>query len=260
MLTTMLNHINPGMLWGLQLLCVYSTILLMLRFFGATGLLALMGVLVIAANIQVNKLTMLPGFTSPMPLGNALIAGTYLCSDTLTEYFSARTARRGIWLAFSLFVFMIMCVIFTLGFHPLTPHAASQAGVTDPARMQNALLVVFGTAPALLIASLTSFLISQLSDIAIFTRIKRITGQRLLWLRNNVSTLIAALLDNFIFNILAWRIFATHPIPWHTLFISYIFGTYLMRVLVSVLDTPFIYLAKFSLGKRPNKNCLTQVD
>lgn len=229
----------------MQLLLVYSLIICMLRFFGKTGLLALMGLLVVCANIQVNKLTLLPGLHDPMPLGNVFIAATYLCSDTLAEYFSARSARQGIWLAFCLFIVMILCIVFTLGFTPISQQLAQHNGLADPQQLQHALLTVFSTAPALLIASLSSFLISQLTDIAIFIRIKRYTRGRWLWLRNNVSTLTAALLDNFVFNILAWRILASHPIPWHTLLVSYIFGTYLMRVIVSVLDTPFIYLAGF---------------
>ena len=246
---TWLNHINPGLLWILQLLLVYSSILLMMRTFGKTGLMALMGVLVICANIQVNKLTLLPGWHSAMPLGNVLIAGTYLCSDTLAEYFSPQAARRGIWLAFCLFIFLMLSIIFTLGFATLTPAAAHSAGVSNQQSLQHALLLVFGTAPALLFASLSSFLISQLTDVAIFMRIKRLTKGRMLWLRNNISTLLAALLDNCIFNILAWRILAPHPIPWHTIITSYIIGTYFIRVIVSVLDTPFIYCARWFIRK-----------
>ena len=259
-LITALNHINPGLLWIIQLLLVYSSILLMLRFFGKSGLFVLMGLFIVAANIQVNKLTMLPGFSGPMPLGNVLIAGTYLCSDTLAEYFSAKQARRGILLAFASFICMTLFIIFTLGFNPISLSAANAAGVRNPQLLQHALLNVFGTAPALLFASLTSFLISQFFDVAVFIKIKKITRGRFLWLRNNVSTLLAALLDNCIFNLLAWRLFASQPLPWHTLIVSYVIGTYFMRVIVSVADTPFIYIARFFIPTAEKQKDATQTE
>lgn len=244
-----LQNIPPGILWAIQLCFVYSSILIMMRLFGRTGIFILIGIFLITANIQVNKLTMLPGWSDPIPLGNVLIAGTYLCSDTLAEYYSASCARQGIWLGFCAFIIMIITMLFTLGFHNLSAGIAAKEGINNPNVMQHALSIVFSTGPALLIASLSSFVICQFFDIAIFIKIKKLTGGKYLWLRNNTSTLGAAFLDNCIFNILAWRVFAPQPIPWHILISSYIIGTYFIRVAVSVLDTPFIYLAQFFTPK-----------
>ena len=111
------------------------------------------------------------------------------------------------------------------------------------------MLRLFTPLPALLAASLLSFLISQFFDIWVFKRIREVTGQSKLWLRNNVSTILAALVDNIVFSLLAWRIFASAPMAWHKLIFTYILGTYLIRVVIAILDTPFIYLAKYFLPR-----------
>lgn len=240
-----LNTWPMWVVWLLQLLFCYGAVLLMLRLFGATGVFVFMGVMIIAANIQVVKAVFFPFYPQPIPLGTALFAATYLSSDILTEYYGVAVARRGILLGFAAFVMMLLCMIFTMGFVPLTAMESQVAGIPDGEQVQSALLVLFTPAPALLLAGMSSYLISQFMDVALFAWLRRLTGERGLWLRNNFSTLLASLVDNAVFSLLAWRVFAVHPVAWHTLIFGYILGTYLLRVLVSILDTPFIYLAKW---------------
>ena len=77
--------------WLFQLFFCYASVLIMLRFFGAKGVAVLMGVMMIAANLQVLKLFNLPITHQVLPLGTALMATNYLAADMLTEYFGARS-------------------------------------------------------------------------------------------------------------------------------------------------------------------------
>jgi len=70
-----------------------------------------------------------------------------------------------------------------------------------------------------------------------------------LWLRNNVSTIISQFIDNLIFSILAFNLLSSNPVPIFDLIISYGIGIYIIRIILSLLDTIFIYLAKNFLPK-----------
>jgi uncharacterized integral membrane protein (TIGR00697 family) len=67
---------------------------------------------------------------------------------------------------------------------------------------------------------------------------------RFLWIRNNVSTLVAQFINTVLFNVVAfYGVFPTKTL------ISAIFGGYLIYVFTSILDTPFLYLAR-KIGKK----------
>jgi uncharacterized PurR-regulated membrane protein YhhQ (DUF165 family) len=57
-----------------------------------------------------------------------------------------------------------------------------------------------------------------------------------------VSTLIAGLVDNIIFSVLAWVVLNPYPVSLNILVFTYILGTYGARVVVSITSTPVIYL------------------
>ena len=62
--------------------------------------------------------------------------------------------------------------------------------------------------------------------------------------------MISALLDNTIFSIFAWIIFNPNPLDFNTVLFTFILGTYVLRLVIAIFDTPIIYLAKFFI---PNK-------
>jgi uncharacterized integral membrane protein (TIGR00697 family) len=81
-----------------------------------------------------------------------------------------------------------------------------------------------------------------------FHAIRQRTGGRLLWLRNNASTVVSQLLDSAIFCTIAfWGLFPVN------VFWEIMLSTYVIKVAVAALDTPFIYLARrmFRSGSVP---------
>lgn len=243
--------------WILQLFFCYASVLIMLRFFGAKGVAVLMGVMVIAANIQVLKLFHMPGIHDVLPMGTALMATNYLASDMLAEYYSQQIAKTAINLALAAFVLLFVAMIFTLHFPVVSMADQQAAGMTNQHAIQSAIQALFTPAPKLFICSMISFWISQRLEVFIFCRMRDWLGEKNLWLRNNVSTWIAALCDNTIFSVLVWRLWTHEPVTWHVLIVGYIFGTYLLRVLMAILDTPMIYMAKFCLPKSDSSNSST---
>src|SRR5205807_8945391 len=73
--------------------------------------------------------------------------------------------------------------------------SGKQNGITN---MQDSFNAIFGQGMRIIIGSLVAFLVSQLVDVYIFHRIKRITGDRHIWLRATGSTLVSQIVDSYI--------------------------------------------------------------
>jgi queuosine precursor transporter len=229
-------------------------ILMLWRFFGKDGIYLYNILAVIVANIQVLKVapSILTG--EPLALGTLVFATTFLTSDIITEHYGTNVAKRGIKLSFFAQIIVTVLMLFTLAY-------PSPGGVTgfDNNRslidlVQASLYTLFTPSLRILTASLTAYYISQWVDIKIFKALKDYTGEKLLWLRYIGSTLISGLIDNIIFSLLAWVILSPDPVSFKTLFFTYILGTYLARIIVSLTSTPIIYMTYRFLPYRNSGN------
>ena len=129
-------------------------------------------------------------------------------------------------------------MVITIGFKP-----------SDGDWIQDRLSNVFTPMTRFFIASMIAYLISQYFDVWFFNYLKNITSNKFLWFRNNLSTIFSSLIDNSIFSIFAWIILNPDPESFYNVVMIYIFGTYLLRIVIALLDTPFIYIAKFFITK-----------
>jgi len=94
--------------------------------------------------------------------------------------------------------------------------------------------------PRILLASLSAFIISQFIDVYAFDKIKRkLPENKFLWIRNNVSTIISQAIDTSIFVPIAF-----YGVVSNEILLGLMLSTYAIKVIVALLDTPFIYLAK----------------
>ena len=174
-------------------------------------------------------------FYSPEPvaLGTALFASIFLCTDILSEHFGREKARKNVLIGFASFLFMTIIMLITIGLKPSTNDWA-----------QDSLANVFTPMSRFFIASMIAYLASQYFDVWIYSTIKNITKNRYLWLRNNLSTILSSLVDNTIFSLLAWIILNPNPETLYNVIMIYILGTYILRIFIALIDTPFIYLSK----------------
>ena len=236
--TAYLNSINTFVLWVLMLGFCFISVLFFFKLFGYIGLYIYSALAIIAANIQVLK--QVDFFYSPEPvaLGTALFASTFLCTDILSEYYGKDKARKNILIGFSSFLFMTILMIITIGIKPSTQDWA-----------QESLTNVFTPMTRFFIASMIAYLISQYFDVWFYNYIKNKTSEKYLWFRNNLSTIISSLVDNTVFSIFAWILLNPEPVNLYKVITTYILGTYLLRIIIAFIDTPFIYIAKFFIKK-----------
>lgn len=219
-------------LWILFALVDLCMVLVVYRFFGRVGLFGLMVFNLLLCNIQVLKTVELFGLTTT--LGNVLYASVFLATDLLSEFYGKKEARKGVLLGFVALVMMVAYMQIALLFQPAAEDFA-----------QPHLSALFGFMPRIALASMAAYLISQLHDVWAFHAIKERTGGKMLWLRNNASTMISQLLDSSIFCVIAfWGLFPPN------VFVEILFTTYIVKVAVAALDTPFMYLAKRMFSKK----------
>ena len=225
--------------------CVIS-LLVLFRFWGQIGLTVYGVVAFIAANLQVLKAGHYQFFDHPVALGTLVFSSIFLSMDMLTEYYGPQAAKRAIFLSFFSFLLLTCWMMLTLGVAPLEGTEPEKGAYLSFHKAHQALSILFVPAPSLFIASLCAYVFGQYTDIWIYQGIKRLTGaNHRLWLRTALSQLIGGLLDNTVFSVLAWVVFAPTPVDIQTLFYTYILGSYLLRLVGALANVPVMYLSRF---------------
>jgi len=215
------------LLWIILVLLNFGVVLLIYRFFGKIGLYAWIGVAVILANIQVLKTVQL--FNLVATLGNIIYGTTFLTTDILSEVYGKAAARKAVFLGFFSMLSMTAIMWVCLQFIP---------DVSDFA--QGSLETIFAVMPRIALGSLSAYLISQLHDVWAFAFWKRLfIKPHQLWIRNNLSTIVSQLIDSVVFcSIALLGLFETG------VWLQILLTTYMLKLIVAVLDTPFIYIAR----------------
>ena len=91
-----------------------------------------------------------------------------------------------------------------------------------------------------MIGSITAYLISQTFDVWVFHKIKTLTGNNYLWLRNNLSTLSSQALDTFIYTFV-WVIAGELTF---LAALSIALTKYIFKFIIAIMDTFFIYMVR----------------
>ena len=118
----------------------------------------------------------------------------YMLGDVLTEIWGYRTARKTIILAFLCNVFVVIC---------------TQIGVWLPSpdyldATSNAYNTIYSYVPRIVFASLTGFLLGELSNAWIMDNMKKLTNGKHLWFRTIGSSIVGYIFDTVPFVLIAF--------------------------------------------------------
>jgi queuosine precursor transporter len=101
---------------------------------------------------------------------------------------------------------------------------------------------IFRSSIRLSTASLAAFAVSELMDVAIFSKLRQMLKGQALWLRNNVTNFVAQFADSAVFLSLAFYALQK-PFGDNASFIwSLLLPYWILRCLFSVAETPLVYL------------------
>lgn len=219
-------EMNNEMLFLLCNIVSLSFVLLLYRCLGKVGLFVWIAIATVMVNIEVLKCVTMFGLA--MTLGNVLYGSTFLATDILSEQYGGKTARKAVLIGVACSVISTVIFQISLMFVPNEFDFAS-----------GAMKAIFALAPRICISSLLCYYLSNTIDTYLYDFIRRSTGEKTLWLRNNGSTLISQAIDSILFTLLAFG----GMMPTSVL-IELAISTYIAKVLVAILDTPFMYMAK----------------
>lgn len=208
----------------LSVLIIYGSTLIFLKVFGKQGLYCFTSIATIAANIEV--LIVVIAFGMEMTLGNVLFASTFLVTDIISEIYGKKEAKTAVHIGIATSILFIVLSQWWLLYTP-------------------AMKTIFSNTPRLMIASMLVYAIVQEFDVWAYhkwwdwTEKKFGSRYKFLWLRNNGSTLISQFLNNLLFTFAAfWGVHSVKTI------LNIVISSYVIFIVTSLLDTPFVYLAR----------------
>lgn len=216
----------------ISLIVSFSATIVALKFFGKSGLFAWIAICSILANIEVTILV--HAFGMDQTLGNTLFASSFLATDILSERFGKKDAQKGVLIGIFATVSFILFSFMWTHYIPAADDWAFDSAKT-----------LFSNTPRMLIASLISYVISEWIDVKLYHAIWNLTEKKsgdknkFLWIRNNGSTLTSQAVNIFLFNFGAF----VGIYDFCTL-LAITVSCYVIYIFTSLLDTPFIYIAK----------------
>jgi len=161
---------------------------------------------------------------------------TFLITDLISEIYGKKRAND-----------IVIVGIFASLFSLLIIFMASHVPSTSWSYVDDKLFnTVFGNSSIAVFASMLTYLFAQFVDIQIYHFWKRLTKGKHLWLRNNFSTWFSQFVDTFTIVLL---LCSFGIIDWAN-FKGLLISGFLFKVLIAVLDTPFLYLGVYLFRRR----------
>jgi uncharacterized integral membrane protein (TIGR00697 family) len=162
----------------------------------------------------------------------------FVLTDIINEYFGRKGVRMLSFLAAALISYAFLMFYFGIRIIPADFWITTKTheGIPD---MNNAFRVIFGQGLWIIVGSLTAFLIGQLVDVITFHRIKKLTGEKYIWLRATGSTLVSQFIDSFVVLFIAFYIGAGWELK---LVLAIGIVNYIYKFIMAVVMTPLIYL------------------
>jgi queuosine precursor transporter len=193
----------------------------------------------------------LPKANLPLPGGNFsfhLTAGVllwpvvFVMTDIINEYYGPRGVRFLSWLTVGLISYAFVMFNGAIALSP-SPYFDVGNGVSNP---NAAFKGIFGQGAWIIVGSITAFLIGQILDVLVFHRIKKLTGEKKIWLRATGSTLVSQLVDSYVVLFIAFyigkRLQTGQGDPWSLQQVLVTgTGNYIYKFIVALALTPVIY-------------------
>jgi uncharacterized integral membrane protein (TIGR00697 family) len=185
----------------------------------------------------------------------------FIISDIINEYYGVKGVRRISFLttgliAYSFFLLYGATALPPADFWVEINKTDSQGNYLN---INEGFKIILRQGMGIILGSITAFMVGQLLDALIFQKLRRLTGNKHVWLRATGSTLFSQFVDSFVVIFIAFYVFGN----WE---ISQIFAVgsvnYIYKFVIAILMTPLIYLAHYLinayLGKELSEELVTE--
>jgi uncharacterized integral membrane protein (TIGR00697 family) len=217
---------NNVLLIFINIIVTFSIVILIEKIFKKEGLFVWAAIALITANIlECQTVGLFNGFTSTC--GNVLFASVFLATDIMSEKYGAEYSKKAIKIA--VFAMIAFTAVMQIGLL-FTPDETDFA--------HDAMTTLFGLNLRISLSSIVMFFISNNLDIFIFEKLKK-KFPNMLWLRNNVATMISNVLENYFFIFFAF--IGIYDIP---TMLNIATTISVVEIVIALFDTPFIYISK----------------
>jgi uncharacterized integral membrane protein (TIGR00697 family) len=170
----------------------------------------------------------------------------FVTSDLINEYFGKPGVKRISYLAAFFIGYSFLVIFLTIKLPPaewwLDANSKDLQG--NYFNVDFAFNKILGQGQRIIIGSLSAFLLSQFVDVFVFQRLRKFTGQKLLWLRATGSTLVSQFIDSFVVLYIAFiGIFSGEQL------IAIGITNYIYKFSVAILLTPLIYIGHYFIDR-----------
>ena len=186
----------------------------------------------VVGNLTGSKVTSLWLFGRewPFSVGQLAFPITFILTDILNEFYGRKVVRRVTLLGFCM-IGLMLGLVYVSSLMPFASFAVEPSFVT--AREFDR---VFTQAMWIQVASMIAFLIGNFIDISVFFVLKRMTQDRMLWLRATGSTAVSQLVDTIVITAIAFGHTMTFEI-----YVITVLTSYAIKLLAAIGITPILY-------------------
>src|SRR5690242_2193235 len=162
----------------------------------------------------------------------------FVITDIINDFYGPKAVRRISITAVILISYAFLMYFIAIALPPASAwlNSSHEQGVED---IQASFSAIFGQNMRIIIGSLVAFLVSQAVDVFVFQKIKKVTGNKKLWLRATGSTLVSQLVDSYIVLFIAF----SGLFSWQLILAVGIMN-YLYKFTLAIILTPVIYFVE----------------
>ncbi|MEJ5365055.1 MAG: queuosine precursor transporter [Desulfosoma sp.] len=183
----------------------------------------------VISSVLASKIITVSGMV--VPAGVLAYCITFVVTDVVSELWGREKANTVVLGGFAALLISLVLVRLALLWPPAVfwPHDAAFQTILD-------------STSRIIVASFSAYLLSQYHDVWAFHLLRRLTGGKHLWIRNNLSTAVSQLIDTVVFITIAF--YGVMPVA------PLIVGQWAIKLTIALLDTPVVYAAVWLLKTR----------
>lgn len=189
-----------------------------------------------------------------MDMGFALTAGTlswpfvFIISDVINEYFGKKGVKFISYLTAALITFAFMVIYLAVHVKPaafwLEVNSTDSQG--NPININEGFKMIFRQGMGIILGSISAFLIGQVLDAVVFHRLRKLTSNKMIWLRATGSTVVSQFIDSFVVIFIAFYLFGNWSLTQVTTVGT---NNYLYKFVVAIVLTPLVYIAHYLIDR-----------